>query len=122
MTQLKVAGRRLAILFGAVIAWPALAHAESVDLFCLQDGYPAGNGLNVSIDMSASTAAGWTTGASRSDVPANRATITSDQVTWASQGGGIAIRWTLDRKTGAWQAYVQGRTDSYLCKEVAPVL
>jgi hypothetical protein len=122
MTQLKVARRRLVILFGAVIAWPALAHAETVDLFCHPAGNPEGNGLNLSIAMSARTAAVWTSGASRSDVTANPATITSDQVIWVSQGGGIVVRWTLDRKTGALQDYVQGRTESLLCKKVKPVL
>ena len=80
MTQLKVAGRRLAILFGAVIAWPALAHAESVDLFCHQDGYPAGNGLQREHrhEPPAPQPDGLP-GLRGATSPANRATMTSDQ-------------------------------------------
>ena len=103
------------------------AHADTIDLFCQQSGATGAYGLNVSIDMTAGTAAAWTTDFSRKDVPASPATITADKVTW----GPLVVNapaYTLDRNSGALTQYSPNQmggpfavSTEWSCKKATPV-
>lgn len=102
------------------------AHAETVDLFCQQSGATGGYGLNVSIDMTASTAAVWTSGSSPQ--PGSQATITDDQVTWGETIVN-APQYTLDRKSGTLTVISPNQmggpfaiSTSFACRKDTPVL
>jgi hypothetical protein len=99
MTRLRRFTYGLALVWGVLTAQSSLAAADTVDLFCQPSGATGGYGLNLSIDMAASTGTVWSPGQTRKDVSASRATITADRVTW----GPLVVnapQYTLDRNSG----------------------
>jgi len=112
-------------LFGAwSVGIVVPAYAEQVELFCHQAGSAEGVGLNVSIDMGASTVTEWPSGASRGDGGTQTATITSDQVSWTWVQPSRTFTMTLDRQTGAlkqWWDYSPMGSMSLTCVKASPV-
>jgi hypothetical protein len=127
MSQLRRFTYGLAFVLVASAAQSSLAEAATINLFCHQGGATGAWGLNVSIDTTASTAVAWTTDYSRKDVPASRATITADKMTW----GPLVVNapaYTLDRNSGALTQYSLNQMGGSLaastewsCKKTTPV-
>lgn len=104
-----------------LIAWSALAHADTVELACQGSGLPE---MFVSVDLNRGTAAAWAIGYKHSDVADSRATITNKQVTWSTtyQSSGHTVQFTLDRMNGTMTMLSPGATDIFHCSKQAPVL
>ena len=101
MIRSRIPACGLAVVLGATFI-PCLltpAHAETIDLFCTV-AKQAAMDLNVSIDMSASTAATWGVKFTRNDVEAFPATITRDKVTWVSRWKDNVNHFALARTSG----------------------
>ena len=127
MTRLRRRTYWLALGLVALAAQPSFAEPATVDLVCQASGATGGYGLNVSIDMTASTATVWSTAQARKDVSASRATITADQVTWG-QVVVNAPQFTLDRHSGALNIASPNQmggpfavVETWSCKKATPV-
>lgn len=119
--MLQVKWSTVSFLFLAVsIAWPALAHADTVELACSGSGLPE---MFVSVDLSGKTAAAWVIGYKHSDVGDSPATITSEQVTWSTTYKTSGTdQFSLDRTNGTMNMMSPGATDTYHCSKQTPVL
>jgi len=102
MIRSRLLAYGLAAVLGATVI-PSLltpAHAETIDFLCATTSQ-APQDLNVSIDLTASTATSWIVSLTRDAVSAFPATITRDKVTWVSRWKQNVNNFVLDRATGA---------------------
>jgi hypothetical protein len=104
MTHLQKVTKPLAVVFlGAIFnsGLVMLAHADTVDLICIEGGVSSSNDWFITIDTNASTVTAGYTRYDRKTVAAAPAKITDDQVTWAEPVN-ASIRYLLDRRTGTF--------------------
>jgi len=114
MIRPRILAFGLAVVLGAIVC-PCLltpAHAETIDFLCATTSQ-APKDLNVSIDLTASTAASWIVTVARSSVEAFPATITADKVTWVSRWKENVNHFTLIRTTGALILTRDGDSQTY---------
>ncbi len=120
MIRSRILAHVLAVVLGVTVI-PCLltpAHAETIDFLCATTSQ-APQDLNVSIDLTASTATSWIVSLTRSGIQAFPATITANRVTWVSRWKENVNHFILDRTTGALILTRDGdsQTYSWACKK-----
>ena len=117
MTYLRTIVFGLSIILGTAFS---AACAEKTDLACQMTGF-AGDGLNVSIDPTASTVTLWSTSSARSQGQTVKAIITDDAVKWTTKlavdvNSVVSDRFTLDRNTGQLNvSHTNRKSDTWAC-------